>query len=256
MTHTQESLSSLCDFIAEYASHLMAAGVHTSRVMRNSKRIGSSFEADVKMSILHKHIILTVIDRTTSEQSNRVVEVPPHPISFEHNASLSALSWAAADRHLSLDELWAEYTRIVSAPMIHPLFVLLLVGFANASFCRLFGGDAVSMGIVFSSTLTGFYLKQRMQQRGINPYVTFIVSAFVASLCAPTSRIFSTTSDIALATSVLYLVPGVPLINGVIDVVEGHVLTGFARLTEAALLIVNIAIGLSFTLLLVKSSLL
>ena len=54
----------------------------------------------------------------------------------------------------------------------------------------------------------------------------------------------------------LYLVPGVPLINGVIDVVEGHVLTGFARLTEAALLIVNIAIGLSFTLLLVKSSLL
>ena len=39
MTHTQESLSSLCDFIAEYASHLMAAGVHTSRVMRNSKRI-------------------------------------------------------------------------------------------------------------------------------------------------------------------------------------------------------------------------
>jgi len=115
---------------------------------------------------------------------------------------------------------------------------------------------AVSMGIVFSSTLTGFYLKQRMQQRGINPYVTFIVSAFVASLCASTSLIFSTTSDIALATSVLYLVPGVPLINGVIDVVEGHVLTGFARLTEAALLIVNIAIGLSFTLLLVKSSLL
>ena len=58
-----------------------------------------------------------------------------------------------------------------------------------------------------------------------------------------------------IATSVLYLVPGVPLINGVIDIVEGYVLTGFARLTEAALLIINIAIGLSFTLLLVKNSL-
>ena len=67
--------------------------------------------------------------------------------------------------------------------------------------------------------------------------------------------IFDTTSEIALATSVLYLVPGVPLINGVIDIVEGYVLTGFARLTEAALLIINIAIGLSFTLLLVKNSL-
>ena len=56
--------------------------------------------------------------------------------------------------------------------------------------------------------------------------------------------------------SVLYLVPGVPLINGVIDIVEGYILTGFARLVQASLLIVCIAIGLSFTLLLVKDSLL
>ena len=78
----------------------------------------------------------------------------------------------------------------------------------------------------------------------------------VASLCASTALIFDTTSEIALATSVLYLVPGVPLINGVIDIVEGYILSGFARLVQASLLIVCIAIGLSFTLLLVKDSLL
>lgn len=72
-----------------------------------------------------------------------------------------------------------------------------------------------------------------MQAKKINHYVVFIVSAFVASLCASTALIFDTTSEIAMATSVLYLVPGVPLINGVIDIVEGYVLTGFARLTEA-----------------------
>ena len=94
-----------------------------------------------------------------------------------------------------------------------------------------------------------------MQKKKMNHYIVFIVSAFVASLCASTALIFDTTSEIALATSVLYLVPGVPLINGVIDVVEGYVLTGFARLTEASLLIVSIAIGLSFTLLMVKNSL-
>ena len=76
------------------------------------------------------------------------------------------------------------------------------------------------------------------------PYTTLF-----RSLC------FDTISEIALATSVLYLVPGVPLINGVIDIVEGYVLTGFVRLTEAALLIINIVIGLLFTLLLVKNSL-
>jgi len=168
---------------------------------------------------------------------------------------LSALSWEALDKRLSLEELREKYRKIVSAPIIHPLFVLILVGFANASFCKLFGGDLISMSIVFSATVTGMFLKQQMQKKKINHYIVFIVSAFVASLCASTSLIFHTTSEIAMATSVLYLVPGVPLINGVIDVVEGYVLTGFSRLTEASLLIISIAIGLSLTLLMVKNSL-
>ena len=241
---TSESLLSKGKFIAEYSAHLMGAGVHTSRVVRNSKRIGEAFGLDVKLGVFHKNIILTIIDKQTNEACNEVIDIPAHPISFEHNSELSALSWEAVDNRLSLEELTEKYREIVSAPMIHPLFVLLLVGFANASFCKLFGGDLISMGIVFSATITGFYLKQQMQKKKINH-----------SLCASTALIFDTTSEIALATSVLYLVPGVPLINGVIDVVEGYVLTGFARLTEASLLIVSIAIGLSFTLLMVKNSL-
>ena len=247
---TGESLLSVGKFIAEYSAHLMGAGVHTSRVVRNTKRIGEAFGLDVKLSVFHRNIILTIIDKETNEACNEVIDIPAHPISFEHNSELSALSWEALDNHLSLEELKDKYKKIISAPRIHSLFVLLLVGFANASFCKLFGGDLISMGIVFSATITGFYLMKK-----INHYVVFIVSAFVASLCASTALIFDTTSEIAMATSVLYLVPGVPLINGVIDVVEGYVLTGFARLTEASLLIVSIAIGLSFTLLMVKNSL-
>jgi len=251
---TSESLLSIGKFIAEYSAHLMGAGVHTSRVVRNSKRLGEAFGLDVKLGVFHKNIILTIIDKETNEACNEVIDIPAHPISFEHNSELSALSWEAVDHHLSLEELKEKYKKIISAPMMHPLFVLILVGFANASFCKLFGGDLISMGIV-SATLTGLYLKQQMQKKKMNHYIIFIVSAFVASLCASTALIFDTTSEIALATSVLYLVPGVPLINGVIDVVEGYVLTGFARLTEASLLIVSIAIGLSFTLLMVKNSL-
>ena len=47
-----------------------------------------------------------------------------------------------------------------------------------------------------------------------------------------------------------------PLINGVIDIMEGHILIGCSRLINALLLIVCIAVGLSATLLMVKDSLL
>jgi len=254
--YKKEKLLDVSEFIAEYAAHMMGCGIHTSRVIRSTKRIGESFGFMVKMSIFPKSIILTLRDNETHEYYSEVIEIVALPISFEHNSALSALSWETYDEHLSLASLWEKYRYIVNAPSIHPLFVLILASFANASFCRLFGGDWCSTGIIFTSTLAGLFLKQRMSSTSLNHYVVFILSAFVASLCASTSLIFDTTSDIALATSVLYLVPGVPLINGVIDVVEGHTLTGFSRLTQAALLIVCIAIGLSFTLVLVKDSLL
>ena len=134
--------------------------------------------------------------------------------------------------------------------------MLVTVGLANASFCRLFGGDWTAAGIVFTATLVGFAARQRMQAHGVNHFLIFIISAFMASLCASVALRFDCTAETALATSVLYLVPGVPLINGVIDIVEGHILIGFSRLINALLLIICIAIGLSATLLMVKNSLL
>lgn len=254
MEAPKESLLEVGEFIAEYSSHMMGCGIHTSRVIRSSKRIVESYHYQVQISVFQKSLILTLHDKETHEYHSEVVDIPALPISFEQNSRLSALSWETYDEHLPLSVLKEKYNRIVSSPLIHPLIVLFLASAANASFCRLFGGDWLSSGIVFSSTLTGMFLRQRMSA-SLNHYLVFIASAFIASLCASTSLIFETTSDIALATSVLFLVPGVPLINGVIDIVEGHTLTGFARLTQASLLILCVAIGLALTLFLVKDNL-
>lgn len=253
---SKEKLSNVGEFITEYAAYMMGCGVHTSRVVRSAKRLGEAYGYSVKLSVFQKNITLTAFDEETHEYYNEVTDIPALPISFERNALLSALSWEAYDRHLPLLSLKAKYKHIVSRPFMHPFFVLIMTAFANMSFCRLFGGDWLSMSIVFSATLTGMFLKQQLTSTGINHYIVFILSAFIASLCASMSLIFNTTAEIALATSVLYLVPGVPLINGVIDIVEGYVLTGFARLIQASLLVFCIAIGLSFTLMIFKDSLL
>ena len=77
---TSESLLSIGKFIAEYSAHLMGAGVHTSRVVRNSKRLGEAFGLDVKLGVFHKNIILTIIDKETNEACNEVIDIPAHPI--------------------------------------------------------------------------------------------------------------------------------------------------------------------------------
>ncbi len=253
---THQELTAIMDFIAEYVTHMLGSGVHTSRVIRCAQRIGLSQDTDVELSTFQKSTVITVRDEESSEVITRVVKIPALPISFERNSDLSALSWDAVDDKLALNEIKERYTRMISKPYIDPIFVLITISLANASFCRLFGGDLTAISIVFTSTLVGFAAKQRMQAHGMNHFLIFITSAFLASLCASSALRFDCTSEIALATSPLFLVPGVPLINGVIDIVEGHILIGCSRLINALLLILCIAIGLAATLLMVKDSLL
>ena len=253
---TRQELTEILDFIAEYSTYLLGSGVHTSRVIRNSQRIGESQGIDIQLSSFQKSTIITAHDNESGEAVTRVVKIPALPVSFERNSDLSALSWDAVDEALPLGEIRRRYGELIAKPRIDPIFVLITVGMANASFCRLFGGDWTAVSIVFTATLVGFAAKQRMQAHGVNHFLIFIISAFMASLCASAALRFNCTAETALATSVLFLVPGVPLINGVIDIVEGHILIGCSRLINALLLIICIAVGLSATLLMVKDGLL
>ena len=137
--NSPNNLKDITRFLMEYANRLMGSGVHTSRVIRNTRRIGKSLDVDVKMSLFQKTMVMSVCDNTTQEVYNEVTIIPVYPISFELNAELSALSWDAFDSRLSLDQLWEKYQQIISRPKMDPLCTLFLVGFANASFCALFG---------------------------------------------------------------------------------------------------------------------
>ena len=254
---TQEHIGEIAEFISRYLSYMLGAGVHTSRVVRNSKRIGAALGTDVSIHTSQKTVMVTVRGRDVHFMDTRVVDIPAFPISFEWNADLSALSWAAYDRKMTLKEISDRFDELVSKPRMNPVFVLFMASLANASFCRLFGGDIWAMLITFTSTMIGFFTRQHLARRHVNHYIVFIVSAFVASICASTALSLGIdTAEIALATSVLYLVPGVPLINGVIDITDGHIQIGISRLVNALMLIVCIAIGMSGTLILGKDSLL
>lgn len=168
---TQQELCDILGFIAEYATYQLGSGVHTSRAVRNSRRIGEALGVDVQLSSFQKSTILTVLDLGSGESATRVVAIPSLPISFERNSDLSALSWDALDEGLSLDEIRSRYRTLVDKPRMDPIFTLVFVGLANASFCKLFGGDWTAVGIVFTATLVGFAVKQRMQAHAVNHFL-------------------------------------------------------------------------------------
>ena len=147
---TQAELTELLDFIGEYATYLLGSGVHTSRVVRNARRIGASQSVDVRLTTFQRTSILTVREEGNPQVVTQVVEIPHLPISFERNSDLSSLSWEAVDRRLPLDVIREKFRKLTAKPRMDPMFVLMVVGLANASFCKLFNGDWVAVGIVFT----------------------------------------------------------------------------------------------------------
>ena len=51
---TAAELKEIAQFIAEYATRLMGSGVHTSRVVRNSKRLGEALGVRVIVSAFQR----------------------------------------------------------------------------------------------------------------------------------------------------------------------------------------------------------
>lgn len=245
-------IQELSNFLLDFATTLMAVGSHTSRVVRNVARIADSFGYGVDMTVFQRNITMTIKHRDDySIRRTYVRRIPALALNFRTISDLSSLSWDTYDHSLELAEIQKRYSQIITRPPLSRWLVLVLVAFANAAFCRLFGGDLMAMGLVWVATLVGFFVRQELMKRHINHMVVFVVCSFIASLIAGLGFRYhlGTTEDIALGTSVLFLIPGVPLINSIIDILEGHVLVGWSRAINAFILIICIALGLSMTLL-------
>lgn len=93
---SEAELKAVTQFVAEYATRLMGSGVHTSRVVRNTKRLGEALGVRVMVSAFQKVVTFSVYDDESGRVYSEVADIPPLPISFELNSELSALSWDAS----------------------------------------------------------------------------------------------------------------------------------------------------------------
>ncbi|MFI3248839.1 MAG: threonine/serine exporter family protein [Rikenellaceae bacterium] len=247
----KSELVEVADLLLDVATSLMGAGSHTARAVRSVSRMAGAFGYEIFITIFQKNMTMMVRKKGCTESITLVRNTKHMALNFRVVSELSSLSWSTHDHKLTLKQAREHYDEIMAQPRLSRWVVLFLVACANASFCKLFSGDLISCVMVFIGTLSGFYLRQELMARDVPHTIVFVVAAFTSSIIAGLCYLngWGTTPDTAMATSVLFLIPGVPLINSIMDVLEGHVLTGISRMVNATTLIVAISIGFMFTLL-------
>ena len=236
----------IASFLAEYAALLLGCGSTCIRIEKNTKRIAEAFEVNLDIFIMPAHVSVSVwsSDRKGAVMAQR--KTASCGISFDLNTRLSQLSWEIADYNLDLPTAVAHFESIKATKPTGKWEVLILTSLANSAFCRLFGGDWFVMLIVLVSTLAGYRLKQIMLEDGCDIRLTFLCASFFSASISAGGHIFNigTTPELAIGTSVLYLIPGVPYINSVSDMIYRHYLCAFSRFLDAAVLTACLSAGL------------
>lgn len=242
----ESSAKKACKFLSEYSSLLLGCGATCVRTEKNVKRIAEALDVEYSIIILDSCVELTVWDRAHEHSYSITRNFPEGSASFNKNTCLSMLSWDLYDGRISFERAEERLKEIYSIPNSDKYAVLVLASVANASFCRLFGGDWISMFLVLIATVVGFRLKQIMSADRIDTKVVFLCSAFVSSVIGAGGYVFNlgATPDIALGTSVLYLVPGIPYLNSMSDLLDGHYMSFAGRFLNATILTICLSAGL------------
>lgn len=128
----------------------------------------------------------------------------------------------------------------------HRLLVIIMIGLSCASFSRLAGGDWPVFFLTFLASSIGMFVRQEIAHCHFNPLINFAFTAFVTTLISGFGQVYQIGDKpfLAMASSVLMLVPGFPLINAVADMVKGYPSMGLARWTMASLLTLAACIGI------------
>jgi len=233
--------------LLEIGSLLMSSGASTGRIRVIINRISHELGYNPELMITHRAIILTLTDEEGDETSfSRIKRIFPHGVNFTMVSGLSHLSWNITEKKWNLPKIEKEIDRLKSLPHYPRPMVLAFIGLADASFCYLYGGGWKEMAISFVATVIGLFVRQEIMKRKFNPYIGIYMGASVAAIIASSSVYlpFEIDTHKALATCVLYLIPGIPLINSITDLIDGNILNGVVRGTNCILISFAIALGL------------
>ena len=147
----------------------------------------------------------------------------------------------------------ARLEAIEAEPPAYPLaLVALAIGAASGAFSYLNGGGPPEVLASIIGGGIGQAVRSLMFRRRLNQYAVTAVCAVLASgifyliMTALGHAGFATAHHTAgYISSVLFLVPGFPLVAALVDLLQHQTVAGIARLTYGGLVLVSAAFGLS-----------
>jgi len=160
---------------------------------------------------------------------------------------LEQLLDAVHQQPMAPDVIDARLDVIEHEPVGYSVFLIMLgVAVTAGSLARLFGANWPVVGAAFIAGCCSILVRSLLALQRVNAIASVFVTALVSGLLGTlVLRLEPSASPVLCLTAAgMILVPGVPLINGVRELVDGHAGNGIARLAISALIVLVIGFAL------------
>lgn len=265
MTNREDDLIRRLNLLLQTGCLLMESLADTSRIMRNMKRTAAFLCLDeAKLSIYANYNMLMINYSNDHQSFTKFQRCEHHRVNMWVISAISHLSWRALRKNYSINEYSHQLYLIANHPSIYsPELVAIGGGFACGGFCIQFGCDWPSFFYSSIAAILASRFRIFLGKKGCNEYVGICIAAFLATLMAWLFSFISTNPTLAevvprcmvsttpwhpLLACALFIVPGVPLINFVSDMLNGYIQIGITRAVKILTIVSAMAFGIALAI--------
>ena len=242
------------DLLLKTGKLLVESAADTNRILRNMNRVAAFLGLPEEHLHIYVQFNMLMVNLSDGEHSfTKFQRCTKHGIDMTRLSLISRLSWQAISEDYTIDKYAEELDKIEHRKRNYtPLQVAIGTGFACGGFCIQFGCDWTAFFYASFAAAIGMYLRGWLLRKGFNNYMGIAVAAFISTFIAfltmwlPSS--WTSTPLHPLLACALFIVPGVPLINFVDDMLDNYIQVGLTRAINTFLMIVAMSFGIAFFL--------
>ncbi len=241
----ESGIDLILDFVVSLSRDMILSGANLERVELAADKICSSYGlTGVSIFLLSTHMSIAAMTQS-GRYASRQITIPPSGIHLSRLKNLNRLSYTVCQKRPDPEKLMhlLEEAEIVRD---YPDFVILLgqvVGML--CLCFLFNGswrDSVCVAII---TAVIHYLMMLLSKPGINRILCNFFYMFAAT-CMAIFGVYTGFADhfsSIVITITMLILPGIPLVNAVRNLICDHEINGFLQILKVAFETLALALG-------------
>ncbi len=250
MNDTKKVLS----FAVELGDILLRNGAEVYRVEDSVLAILNAFDiTDCDVYVLSNGIFASA-DEVTEHASSMIRHVPMYPMHLSRIAALNSLCRRVCAKEIALEDAWKELEECKKIPSYSLPVLTIATGIGCGGFSYMFGGSILD---ALCAIVVGAVLKLFLDFESRTTHSKTITNVLGSMVIAIVAMLFYVSGlpvhfDKIIIGSIMPLVPGIPITNGIRDFINGDYLSGSIRVIDALLTAFCIAVGIGIVISIVQ----